>query len=38
MPIFTAILGVLIIAFALREIFEDLFHPSASGARSHLIG
>ncbi|HZU29388.1 MAG TPA: ion channel [Bryobacteraceae bacterium] len=33
----TGIAGGLIICFALREIYEDLFHPSASGSLSGFV-
>jgi hypothetical protein len=33
-----ALAGVLVIAFALREVFKDLFQPSAAGDLSNSIG
>ncbi|MGI8958884.1 MAG: hypothetical protein ACR2IV_03795 [Bryobacteraceae bacterium] len=30
--------GVLILAFAFREIFQDLFHPTRTGSLSDFIG
>ncbi len=36
--LWTAVPGALILAFTLREIFQDLFHPSEAGALSDYIG
>ncbi len=38
MIVIPALLAVLIIGFALREIFHDLFHPSVGGSLSGMIG
>jgi ion channel len=37
MPNWSVLLGSLVIAFTLREVFRDLFHPTASGSLSDFI-
>jgi len=29
--------GIVIIVFALREMFHDLFHPTEGGSLSHMV-
>lgn len=36
--LWTAVPGILLLAFAFREIFVDLFHPTQSGSLSDYIG
>jgi Ion channel len=37
-PLWTTLAGVLIITWTLREVFSDLFQPSASGSLSAFVG
>lgn len=37
MPSWSVFLGVLVIAFTLREVFRDLFHPTATGSLSDVV-
>jgi hypothetical protein len=32
------IIGTLIVLFALREVFRDIFHPTRSGTLSEFVG
>jgi Ion channel len=36
--LWTVVPGIIVIAFAVREMFQDLFHPSESGSLSGWIG
>ena len=36
--LWTVVPGILVVAFAVREMFQDLFHPSESGSLSGWIG
>jgi hypothetical protein len=37
MSVWPAILGILLLAFTFREVFRDLFHPTATGSLSDFV-